>query len=556
MTVNTGDPSRGVRVTLGAGVGIGATLAMASSASAAFTVTNLDDTGPGSLRDAISQANTNPGGDAIVFQSGLSGSIAVASPMDIDDPLFINGPVNKGVTLDGGQASGILSATAEGPDPIGLRIYNLNFKDGSANNYGGAIDAYNMDLSIKNSTFTGNQAPQGGAIYRAGPGFFNVYQSTFSGNRSAVGGAFLSSGFSTQIYSSTFNNNVAQYAGGAIAAAYAPLDSDMKIINSTFNRNSSGFIGGAVGALTSGDDLSLRIYDTTVSGNQTTLVGGGIGGNFSTAKATNSVVEGNFAYYGPDLYGGSFGGPPSLAPGPGCGCDQTPFDLAFTFVGDTSGATINPTVPGSNILNGGDALLHRLADNGGFTETMALGADSPVVNKGAAGGLNVDQRGDLRPVEYPNISNSTAAGADGSDMGAYELQYTAPPPPPPPIVDRPFRILTGSSNRKTGVETIKVEIPAAGTVEVVGYKAIKSTSTHFDTKGTYSVKAVPKGKFKKRLNKRGRARKLVKFRYTPDVGTVLAKGKNFAFFKGASSGKAKAAAVRKMRSFDGWGRGR
>ncbi|HEX5701264.1 MAG TPA: hypothetical protein VFX77_11495, partial [Rubrobacter sp.] len=42
--------------------------------AATYTVTNINDSGPGSLRQAITDANSSTGADLIVFQSGLSGT--------------------------------------------------------------------------------------------------------------------------------------------------------------------------------------------------------------------------------------------------------------------------------------------------------------------------------------------------------------------------------------------------------------------------------------------------------------------------------------------------
>ena len=56
-----------------------------------FTVTNLLDTGPGSLRAAVTAANANPGADVINF--AVTGTIALTSgELDITDSLTINGP--------------------------------------------------------------------------------------------------------------------------------------------------------------------------------------------------------------------------------------------------------------------------------------------------------------------------------------------------------------------------------------------------------------------------------------------------------------------------------
>ena len=54
------------------------------SFAATYTVTNLDDSGNGSLRWAIEQANANPGGDNVVL--GVSGIISPASALpDLTD---------------------------------------------------------------------------------------------------------------------------------------------------------------------------------------------------------------------------------------------------------------------------------------------------------------------------------------------------------------------------------------------------------------------------------------------------------------------------------------
>jgi hypothetical protein len=44
-----------------------------------FTVTNLFDSGPGSLRQAVLSANAHPGADVIDFAHGLHGTIALTS---------------------------------------------------------------------------------------------------------------------------------------------------------------------------------------------------------------------------------------------------------------------------------------------------------------------------------------------------------------------------------------------------------------------------------------------------------------------------------------------
>jgi len=533
------------RVALGVGTGMGAAFAIAAPAAAQdFTVTNLSDADPGSLRAAIDDANGQPGSDRILFASGLSGAINLESIINIEGSVQIVGPGQATIAVDGGGDSGIFAVGSgeQGADRIAVDISGITLRNGAAMGFGGAIDSVNTDLTLSESVLSGNLAQTGGAVYAGYGGSLTVDETTFRQNVGGLGGGIAVIGTNAKVTASTFSRNSGQGAGGAIMAGEGPDTLSLDIENSTFNRNSAGYIGGAIMSFPDEDtDSTLAIRSSTVSGNQASAFGGGIGGGFTTATIDNSVIEGNFAVYGPDLYSGTFTSPPE-PPGGECGCyPETDFRTGFSFIGDSNRAIITETVPGSNLVDQGDAGLGRLADNGGPTQTMALSADSPVVNKGSSP-LTVDQRGEIRPVLYPGIANSAAAGANGADMGAFELQYEEPPPPPPK--NGPFKILSSSPNATDGTAIVKVKVPAPGEVTLVGYKRLKTISKRANAKGVYRFRATPKGKLKKNLNKRGRARVLVKFHYNPDSGRTLDKGKVFPFFKSKMRPKAAVAAAR------------
>ena len=103
--------------------------------------------------------------------------------------------------------------------------------------------------------------------------------------------------------------------------------------------------------------------------------------------------------------------------------------LNYNLIQDSSSATIGGAT--SHNLTGMDPMLSALADNGGATRTMALRIGSPALDSGSAvtdpitaTALAFDQRGKTRPVNNPFVTD--AGGGDGSDIGAYELQPTAP----------------------------------------------------------------------------------------------------------------------------------
>ena len=84
----------------------------ASAHAVTFTVTNLNDSGIGSLRQAILDANNATAtDDTIVFQAGLNGLLLTAGGMTITGNLTIEGPGDS-VTINGNNAARIFTVNA------------------------------------------------------------------------------------------------------------------------------------------------------------------------------------------------------------------------------------------------------------------------------------------------------------------------------------------------------------------------------------------------------------------------------------------------------------
>src|SRR5262245_50588969 len=132
-----------------------------------FTVTNLNDAGAGSLRQAILDANGAAGADVIQFQSGLSGTINLTSgSLQIDDDVNIQGPGANAITLKGNNAT---------------RVFFIN--------PGAATDI----VSISGVTITGGRTiPVSGLNPGAGlliaSGIFNLTDAVVTGNNADGGG--------------------------------------------------------------------------------------------------------------------------------------------------------------------------------------------------------------------------------------------------------------------------------------------------------------------------------------------------------------------------------
>src|SRR5438093_1185234 len=82
-------------------------------APATFHVLNTNDTGSGSLREAMGKANdlvNHPGLDTIVFDPGAFGTIKLLTgEIAVSDALIIAGPGGNKVIIDGNSASRIFN---------------------------------------------------------------------------------------------------------------------------------------------------------------------------------------------------------------------------------------------------------------------------------------------------------------------------------------------------------------------------------------------------------------------------------------------------------------
>ena len=242
-------PSRGFRRCLLQVLSAGMLLPFlfAGHASAAtFTVINLNDSGAGSLRAAITSAGA---GDTIVFQSGLSGTITLASALPaINANLTIQGPGADSLTISGNNA---------------VTVFTINF---------GTVAISGLTIANGNSAF-------GGGIFNQAT--LTVTNSTFSGNSAAIyGGGIYNVNGTVTIVNSTFSNNSAGSFGGGIFINSGTV----KVNNSTFSANSAGTLGGGISNVAG----ALTINNSIFVGNTASSSVGGID-NEGTANASNTL---------------------------------------------------------------------------------------------------------------------------------------------------------------------------------------------------------------------------------------------------------------------------
>ncbi len=182
-------------------------------------------------------------------------------------------------------------------------------------------------------------------------------------------------------------------------------------------------------------DATLNITNSTVTGNTTPQHGAGITVFGGTTNITNSTITANHNQTG--LLGGIAAfGPVNLRSSIVAGntndsiVDTSPnlggliTSLGYNVIGSLGtppNNTVYPAHPTDQVgVTDAQVNLGPLAANGGPTPTHALLAGSVAIDKGHSSGSTTDQRGSIRPCDNGAIAN--AAGGDGSDSGAFEVQ--------------------------------------------------------------------------------------------------------------------------------------
>jgi hypothetical protein len=426
-----------------------------------ITVMNTNDSGPGSFRAAITQADMDTTQDTIGFAPAVTGTITLLSALpDLTGNTILSGPGASAMTVARSTASGTpgfgifsvdkgaqvtisgltITGGSTGVDGGGgianegtLTVTDSNFSGNtSVGGFGGGI-GNDGTLTVINSTFSGNLAAAGGGIGNDGTltvtdsnfsdnvgtdgigggigsiGTLTVTNSTFSGNYGGFGGGIGNNGGPTTVTNSTFSANFTQNGGGIANGG------TLTLTNSTLSGNFAKDGGGGIDNF----DGSLTVTNSTLSGNSAGDGGGIDGSGFSTLTVSDSTLSGNSAsgsgggvYVSTSevglvvkvtainsIFSNSVGGNLVIEPG------GEFVSMGHNLFSDKPSVPLDPTD-----LTDTNPELGPLADNGGPTETMALLPGSPAIDAGVAvAGVTTDQRGVPRPQ------------GKAPDIGAFEL---------------------------------------------------------------------------------------------------------------------------------------
>ncbi len=354
---------------------------------AVFTVSNLSDgpvafpgAAPGTLRQAIYDANHTPGADTIEFAATLQGTInlSIADDNSVGASALL---VSSTITIHG-NAKGITIARNSAVDAMRL-FYVTSTGDldlDSVSVTGGVVRGANGVAAGE----VGGEG-RGGAIYNQGT--LRIVSSTLYGNQATGGnggsGASSGSGRGGAIYSD----------GGSVIVTDATISGS--IAQSGVGSTVPSSFGGAIYVRNG----SLDIYNSTIT-DSTASTGRGVyliaqqNGSASADIWSSIIAQSDAPIQARDFLTAADDGSQLTVTG-GNNLIRTQGDYQFITVSTD------------------DPLLAPLGDNGGPTWTHGLLAGSPALNLGSnPQNLAVDQRG----ASYARVVGGAA------DIGAVEMQ--------------------------------------------------------------------------------------------------------------------------------------
>jgi hypothetical protein len=357
-----------------------------------LTVTNTNDSGPGSLRQALALAIH---GDTI-NATRVSGTIFLTSgALQITHNVTIKGPGTGNLAIDGNFFSSVFENFASNVTISGFTITNGG---GWGINNGGGLTlnkcsvVRNASVGIRNFSME----PFPGAT-------LTIANCTVSGNSGGgISNTTIDSGAALTVKNCTISGNSGNGISSGASGIVAGGGSTVAISNSTLSGNSGHAISNNAGRHSF---ASVSVKSCTISGNS----GGGIY-NVSGFLPFSATLELGSTI----LKAGRSGENISNNRG-------TVTSLGYNLATDNGGGFLKG--PGDQINT--HPLLGPLRDNGGPTFTHALLPGSPAIN---AGNPNFTP-----PPSFDQRGPGFARVVDGRiDIGSFEVQNNPTPTPTAP----------------------------------------------------------------------------------------------------------------------------
>jgi predicted outer membrane repeat protein len=243
----------------------------------ALTVTNANDSGSGSLRQALVAALP---GDTITFNLPADTTIAVSAPLTVTQPITLDGSTATNLRVSGGGGTRVFDVTAPATFN-GFTVLAGNATESLGGNGGGV--ASSSALTLTGMTFLSNTAISGGGIYAQGQLIIDA--SRFEGNTALVYGGAVATADETIVKSASFLGNVAQIGG-----AMYHYSGTVLVNNALFARNvATSTMGVGLFVATPNEELAALVIQSTFA-NHTQTTGSAIHVLGGVALVFNTIV--------------------------------------------------------------------------------------------------------------------------------------------------------------------------------------------------------------------------------------------------------------------------
>ena len=470
-----------------------------------ITVTSLADTiandGQVTLREAIQAANTDTavdgvtgsGTDTIQFAPSLTASgpatiTLSGTQLVITSDLTIEGPGADRLTLDGNHQSRLFLVDDVANTRMNVAIRGLTLANGTANGSGGGAIRNSETLTVARSIIRDCSSGYGGGIW-SDRGDLTVLQSSISGNHAnAIGGGIRASlGGTLTIIQSTISGNTMPIFGGGIAVE----DTTTLIQQSTVVDNSASDLGGGICI----SNALVTISQSTIANNFVTATNGGggvyVGGN-QPLTLTNTIVIGNMIGSGQsnDLRNNLDSPQPVNATSNIVGSPNSAGGITNGVNGNIIGASDGSG--GRTLLAASSVLSTTLTDNGGPMKTLALVSGSPAINAGnnsliPADTFDRDGDGNTTESEPFDQRGSGFARVVGGrvDIGAVELGTVTPSLPRVTITVSPASVTEDGSDNL--VFTLTRDVTTGPLKVNYGLKISATSGNDYSMNGTGTI---------------------------------------------------------------------
>jgi parallel beta-helix repeat protein len=383
-----------------------------------YTVTNTNDAGAGSLRQAITDALAAGAGPHTINATGITGTISLQSalPTLTNVNLTIIGPAaNTGVlTITRGIVTAFRIFTMTNTSgAVTITLNRLTLTNGSITGDGGGISAISTSLTMNYCKISGcSSTGEGGGLSITGTGLtLNMDACTVSGNTTTGRAGGISVGVGSASGTATITNSTVSGNSGGVSGVgginLVLVTAAVK--NCTISGNTASSSNG--GGVNIGSSSAVTLTNCTITNNSVPAgLGGGIrSGSLTDFTLINTIVVGNTG-------SGGVADDANFSSG---STKTANYSVVGVQLGTGTWTNSNSTIGTSGspaVVN-----LGPLANNGGPVQTRRILASTPelAIDKGVNASLTSDSRGAARVMDDGAITN--APGGNGSDRGAYEI---------------------------------------------------------------------------------------------------------------------------------------